>query len=52
MMLTIDRGLEVPVYEQVADQVRRLVASGEQRVRHLMNSLAPIIREVLCYGTW
>ena len=26
--LTIDRSLEDPVYEQVADQVRRLVASG------------------------
>ena len=26
--LTIDRGLDDPVYEQVADQVRRLVASG------------------------
>ena len=28
LTLTIDRRLEVPVYEQVADQVRRLVASG------------------------
>jgi GntR family transcriptional regulator len=28
LTLTIDRGLEDPVYEQVADQVRRLVASG------------------------
>lgn len=28
LTLTIDRGLENPVYEQVADQVRRLVASG------------------------
>ena len=28
LTLTIDRSLEVPVYEQVADQVRRLVASG------------------------
>jgi DNA-binding transcriptional regulator YhcF (GntR family) len=27
--ITIDRGLDEPVYEQVADQVRRLVASGE-----------------------
>jgi GntR family transcriptional regulator len=27
--ITIDRELEEPVYEQVADQVRRLVASGE-----------------------
>ena len=29
LTLTIDRRREVPVYEQVADQVRRLVASGE-----------------------
>ena len=29
LTLTIDRNLEEPVYEQVADQVRRLVASGE-----------------------
>ena len=29
--LTIDRSLEGPVYEQVADQVRRLVASGTLR---------------------
>jgi DNA-binding transcriptional regulator YhcF (GntR family) len=28
LTLTIDRSLEEPVYEQVADQVRRLVASG------------------------
>lgn len=28
LTLTIDRRLEVPVYEQIADQVRRLVASG------------------------
>jgi GntR family transcriptional regulator len=28
MTLTIDRSLEDPVYQQVADQVRRLVASG------------------------
>jgi DNA-binding transcriptional regulator YhcF (GntR family) len=28
LTLTIDRGLEAPVYEQVAHQVRRLVASG------------------------
>jgi DNA-binding transcriptional regulator YhcF (GntR family) len=28
LTLTIDRSLEDPVYEQVADQVRRLVASG------------------------
>jgi len=28
LTLTIDRKLEDPVYEQVADQVRRLVASG------------------------
>jgi len=28
LTLTIDRRLEVPVYEQVADQVRRLVAAG------------------------
>ncbi len=28
LTLTIDRGLEDPVYEQVADQVRQLVASG------------------------
>jgi DNA-binding transcriptional regulator YhcF (GntR family) len=28
LTLTIDRRLEVPVYEQVADQVRQLVASG------------------------
>ena len=28
LTLTIDRGLEDPVYEQVADQVRSLVASG------------------------
>jgi DNA-binding transcriptional regulator YhcF (GntR family) len=26
--LTIDRSLDEPVYEQVADQVRRLIASG------------------------
>jgi len=26
--LTIDRGLDSPVYEQVADQVRRLIVSG------------------------
>jgi DNA-binding transcriptional regulator YhcF (GntR family) len=29
LTLTIDRSLENPVYEQVADQVRRLVASGD-----------------------
>jgi DNA-binding transcriptional regulator YhcF (GntR family) len=29
LTLTIDRNLEEPVYEQVADQVRRIVASGE-----------------------
>ena len=29
LTLTIDRRREVPVYEQVADQVRRLVASGD-----------------------
>lgn len=29
LTLTIDRGRDEPVYEQVADQVRRLVASGE-----------------------
>jgi len=28
LTLTIDRGLDDPVYEQVADQVRGLVASG------------------------
>ena len=28
MTLTIDRSLDNPVYEQVADQVRQLVASG------------------------
>jgi DNA-binding transcriptional regulator YhcF (GntR family) len=28
LALTIDRNLDDPVYEQVADQVRRLVASG------------------------
>jgi GntR family transcriptional regulator len=28
-MITIDRGLETPVYEQVADQIRRHVASGD-----------------------
>ena len=28
LTLTIDRNLDDPVYEQVADQVRRLVASG------------------------
>jgi GntR family transcriptional regulator len=28
LTLTIDRSLEDPVYQQVADQVRRLVASG------------------------
>lgn len=28
LTLTIDRGLEDPVYQQVADQVQRLVASG------------------------
>jgi DNA-binding transcriptional regulator YhcF (GntR family) len=28
LTLTIDRSLDDPVYEQVADQVRRLVASG------------------------
>jgi DNA-binding transcriptional regulator YhcF (GntR family) len=28
LTLTIDRGLDDPVYEQVANQVRRLVASG------------------------
>jgi len=28
LTLAIDRGGEAPVYEQVADQVRRLVASG------------------------
>jgi GntR family transcriptional regulator len=28
LTLTIDRSLDVPVYEQVADQLRRLVASG------------------------
>ena len=28
LTLTIDRRLEIPVYEQIADQVRRLVASG------------------------
>jgi DNA-binding transcriptional regulator YhcF (GntR family) len=28
LTLTIDRSLDHPVYEQVADQVRRLVASG------------------------
>ena len=28
LTLSIDRGLDDPVYEQVADQVRRLVASG------------------------
>ena len=29
LTLTIDRRREIPVYEQVADQVRRLVASGD-----------------------
>jgi GntR family transcriptional regulator len=29
LILTIDRALEDPVYQQVADQVRQLVASGE-----------------------
>jgi len=29
LILTIDRALEDPVYRQVADQLRRLVASGE-----------------------
>ena len=29
LTLTIDRSLDDPVYEQVADQVRRLVASGD-----------------------
>jgi DNA-binding transcriptional regulator YhcF (GntR family) len=29
LTLAIDRGGEAPVYEQVADQVRRLVASGD-----------------------
>jgi DNA-binding transcriptional regulator YhcF (GntR family) len=29
LTLTIDRRLGAPVYEQVADQVRRLVASGD-----------------------
>jgi DNA-binding transcriptional regulator YhcF (GntR family) len=29
LVLTIDRALEDPVYRQVADQLRRLVASGE-----------------------
>jgi DNA-binding transcriptional regulator YhcF (GntR family) len=28
LTITIDRGLDNPVYEQVADQVRQLVASG------------------------
>jgi len=28
LTITIDRGLDDPVYEQVADQVRRFVASG------------------------
>lgn len=28
LTLSIDRNLEVPVYEQVAEQLRRLVASG------------------------
>ena len=31
LTLTIDRGLEDPVYEQVASQVRRLIASGALR---------------------
>ena len=31
LTLTIDRSLLVPVYEQVADQLRRLVASGALR---------------------
>jgi DNA-binding transcriptional regulator YhcF (GntR family) len=31
LTLTIDRSLEDPVYEQVADQLRRLVASGALR---------------------
>jgi len=29
LVLTIDRALEDPVYHQVADQLRRLVASGD-----------------------
>jgi len=29
LILTIDRALEDPVYHQVADQIRRLVASGD-----------------------
>ena len=29
LILTIDRSLEDPVYHQVADQLRRLVASGD-----------------------
>ncbi len=29
MSITVDRGLDDPVYEQVADQVRLLIASGD-----------------------
>ena len=31
LTVTIDRGLEDPVYEQVADQLRLLIASGDLR---------------------
>ena len=31
LTITIDRGLEEPVYAQVAHQVRRLIASGDLR---------------------
>jgi len=46
LTLTIDRGLEAPVYEQVAGQVRRLIASGELAPGTALPSVRQVARDL------
>jgi GntR family transcriptional regulator len=44
--LTIDRSLDLPVYEQVADQIRRLIASGELAPGAVLPSVRQLARDL------
>ena len=46
LILTIDRALEDPVYHQVADQLRRLVASGDLGPGATLPSVRQLARDL------
>ena len=46
LILTIDRALEDPVYHQVADQLRRLVASGDLGPGTTLPSVRQLARDL------